>query len=70
MNQLAHLTGIKFKDLNISQLTEVIYIFCDQNRYEYYINHNCKNTEEIIKNFEDNYYNIEVLKQFFKYWTN
>lgn len=80
MNQIAHIEG-KFKNLSAQELLEVVNFYIDENRYNCtpeYIGFNDWNElthfsgrfvrEDVERYFENEYYNISTLKQFYKNW--
>jgi len=82
MNPIAHLTNKKFKELTAIELLEVVTAYLDENHYnctEEYISfekwfrlrHFTRDfkRKNVIEYFEDNYYSIDRLKDFFKYWV-
>ena len=69
MNPISNLVGKKFKELNASELMQVVLSYCDQNRYEYNYNLSYKTREDVENYFTSNFYQLHVLKEFFKYWV-
>lgn len=69
MNPLSNLIGKKFKQLNASELVQVVQNYCEQNRYEFDYELNCYTREDVIQYFESNFHALFILKDYFKFWT-
>tara|TARA_R110000796_G_scaffold71821_1_gene162891 strand:- start:247 stop:492 length:246 start_codon:yes stop_codon:yes gene_type:complete len=80
MNQIGHING-KFKNLNSSELLEVANFYIEENKYNstpQYIDFNKWYEDEnksgefkkndVIKYFQDHFFDISTLKEFYKYW--
>lgn len=84
-NQISHLSEIAFEELNIDQLFEVLADFEDKGQYPReerpekdeaidnlgrpLFTHRATK-ETFYKFFEDNYYDINALKDHFNFWNN
>lgn len=72
MNPITHLTGKTFDELTYEDILDVANAYCDENKYETYFNHQGKSralTSNAIDAFENQIGSIELLKSYFKYWT-
>ncbi len=79
MNQLAHLQG-KFKNLSANELLQVVEFYKDENKFfdnisfnEFYQRSNKIGDfkrSDVENYFTSNFYPLETLKDFYKYWKD
>lgn len=70
MNPLANIKEDKFEDLSSTQLIVVFNAYVEENRYEYYISNYQMSKEKVIELFENTYYSIETLENYFNFCKN